>query len=884
MKNMITPSQCPTFGASTPTDAQPVAMNTSFPTFGVAPVKSDVIQLPIIIGVDCEYHQVSETENVLLSVQFYLIANEHKHCKLFMKVEDNKRPRFKNCLQKLVRKAIQEKAIDNWPTKIIVCGHFLRADLLHFANAFSDFEDKLTAVRKTIVSMEDKYGIDVKLTPRERERLAKTKAETQDAEKQKMCYESFNLYDESRHYHPVDVTFYDTYLLTPAGQALSDIGVLVGVPKVEIPEGHSISKMDVLLKKLPDVFEKYAMTDAEITAKFFLSYRQFCKAEGLKGLPYTIGGMALSLFKDSIGKSLPEYFGQEIVTKEIMNDKTGKFKTIKALVSTDDKIASEEFVKHTYHGGVNNCFQVGPTTIDTWTDIDAKSCYTTILSNIRTIDYAKAEMSKNLADYLKDIMGFARVRFKFPSDCKYPTLPVRTDKYGLVYPLEGVSWCTSHELIVANSTGAEIEVMQGFIIPWREDGEYVFRDFMRLVRSKRNQYKNTNVFYEKLWKEIGNSLYGKLAQGLRLTKTGYDIFLQYHKTLPPSAITNAYYASYVTGVARALMSEHILSISDNYDLVSVTTDGYCSNAPLDAVDISGPISQLFEESFYSMNGEPTKEEIAKDGFNPILEVKHQVQQVISMKTRGQLTALAIDEDKPLLAKAGTQTHIGKPNGDKGSKRDQNAEMVKLYLEREPGQLHLSKSLISIKDQFVHQSDLVGIEKKQRLNLEADFKRELYNPKMRQVGDVEHIHLDTKPFRTIEDMLFARTRFDEWRKTNCLKSLADWDNWCEYYAIQKAKKGTTLRLKESDDSGSLLLRLFLRAYMQRKLGLCGDEYSRKALVEKFAEWGYSYTTKDFTPAKKAKLFTHCVPRTTRVDLLMDHLKALFPKAKLDDLLV
>lgn len=67
--------------------------------------------------------------------------------------------------------------------------------------------------------------------------------------------------------------------------------------------------------------------------------------------------------------------------------------------------------------------------------------------------------------------------------------------------------------------------------------------------------------------------------------------------------------------------------------------------------------------------------MVKDGFNPILEVKHQVQQVISMKTRGQLTALAIDEDKPLLAKAGTQTHIEKSNGDKGYKREQNTEMV-----------------------------------------------------------------------------------------------------------------------------------------------------------------------------------------------------------------
>lgn len=56
----------------------------------------------------------------------------------------------------------------------------------------------------------------------------------------------------------------------------------------------------------------------------------------------------------------------------------------------------------------------------------------------------------------------------------------------------------------------------------------------------------------------------------------------------------------------------------------------------------------------------------------------------------------------------------------------------------------------------------------RLSLETDFKRTLCHPKVRQVGNTEHIHLDAKPFRIIEDMLFARARFDDWRKINCLR--------------------------------------------------------------------------------------------------------------------
>jgi len=866
----------PIFGNAIPTTR---AVDT-IPIFGAA-LQPKKTEHPITIAVDCEYNQVSDDKVNLLSVQFHLIS-EGQSCTLFKLAKNNKRPKFKACIQELIVKAIKENVLLGWPEKVIVCGHFLRADLLHFSNAFSDFEDKLTAVRKTIVSMESSYGIDVPLSKREHERNARDKALAHAKESQKIHYEKFNLYDENRHYHRVEVLFYDTILITPSGQSLSDVGELVGVPKVVIPKPYSIDKMDIFLKEQPETFEYYAMTDVEITVKFFISYYKFCKEEGLSGLPFTIGGVALGLYKKNIGKSLPDLFGLTHTTKEIMSSKTGKFITRKALVSIDEKLVSEEFVKATYHGGVNNSFQTGPTTIGTWTDIDAKSCYTTILNNIRTIDYDRTRMSTDLNDYLKDIMGFARVKFSFPKTCYNPTLPVRTDKYGLIYPLSGISWCTAHELIVAHSKGAEIEILQGFIIPWAHDCEYVFRDFMKVVRFKRNKYKGVNTFYEKLWKEIGNSLYGKLAQGLRSKKTGYDIFQQDNKTLPISAITNAYYASYTTGFARALMMEQINNISNGYDIVSVTTDGYCSNCPLSAVDINGPISTLFTQSFLAMDNLPNGS--AEISNNPILEVKHQVRQVIAMKTRGQLTALAYNPDNPLLARAGVQVHINNPINDKASKREQNEEMLKLYLERKPGQLHLSKSLISTKEQFTNKSDLVGKEKMQRLNLEPDFKRNPCNPTMRKVLDTEHIHLDSKPFNTVEEMLFFRVRFDQWRKINCLKTLNDWDNWVEFSETQWAKRSTNLRLTPDAHSGHILLRLFLRAFVQSLLGLSGNEYTRKELINKFAEWDYPCTTGQFTAAIKEPLHTNCIPHTIKANKLAKGLKALFPKFEVQKLFV
>lgn len=69
----------------------------------------------------------------------------------------------------------------------------------------------------------------------------------------------------------VDVEVYDTRLLAPAAfQSLSKLSGLLGKgeAKLEIPE-HFKSRMDALLQEDPVLFERYAMRDAEATAKLF---------------------------------------------------------------------------------------------------------------------------------------------------------------------------------------------------------------------------------------------------------------------------------------------------------------------------------------------------------------------------------------------------------------------------------------------------------------------------------------------------------------------------------------------------------------------------------------------------------------------------------------
>ena len=52
----------------------------------------------------------------------------------------------------------------------------------------------------------------------------------------------------------------DTMLLAPAGTSLEKLGKLLGVPKIDLPDGYSKDRMDLFLRDHPELFEKYALT------------------------------------------------------------------------------------------------------------------------------------------------------------------------------------------------------------------------------------------------------------------------------------------------------------------------------------------------------------------------------------------------------------------------------------------------------------------------------------------------------------------------------------------------------------------------------------------------------------------------------------------------
>ncbi|HHX8207846.1 TPA: hypothetical protein ACVNYE_004195 [Enterobacter hormaechei] len=814
-------------------------------------------QLHLEIGFDTEYVYNPQTkQNDILSYQSYVVlpdgtgvpgilypASAHKKDRLSLK----------NFLAKTLTPLLKNEQITEWPGSMTLYAHFLRADVASFSDFWSDHKILLKGIRSTVSSFKNRYGIDFDEVENRREKNSLITFDKRTSPPR--CS---------------NVTFTDTLLITPGGMGLAECGQLLGLPKLTIPAPYSISDMRQYLKGDRRGFEAYAVRDAEIAVRYALQVKSFCtESLMIERVPTTIGAMAVSRFLKTIdesGISSEICMGTRTVSKQCWNPETQGFRTVKTRQSIPARELYETFPINCYHGGRNECYMMGITPEREWYDYDLAGAYTTGLLDILQPDYDNIFHSRNPEDYCGHVMGFALVSFRFPDTVRYPCLPVRTDQYGLFFPLMGESWATAPEIALALSLGAEITIQQGIIVPWRMDEPHdatnlrkqecsVFLPFVQQVRENRNHHDKGSL-EEKFWKEIGNSLYGKLAQGLH-AKTAFDTARGLNSPLPPSAVTQPFFAAHVTGFVRAVVGELMNALPTNATVVSVTTDGFLTDASLENIDMSGPLSSRFQ----------TLCDIADPG-SSMLTCKHQVRQLVAMKTRGQLTYKASEGYPIVHARAGVKPPVDIPRDD------YNRYMVDLYINRAPGQKLRRGSLISTRDMWLNESDLVAVESEIRLNLEFDFKRQLITPTMNE----GHLLMHSRPWDDMSQALKQRQLFDDWRQTHALKDEADWEDWCDFLYCRNVF--TPLKLKVGQNrSDDVLVRLFLRALAQHQWGLTPDDRKRQTSVE-IAAWlveaGYSVTPSDVKNAGRAKLppiiFDPVTPRMTR---LMDHIKLKYP---------
>ncbi|EJQ6580364.1 hypothetical protein AACI86_004556 [Escherichia coli] len=826
-----------------------------YPVIPPASKKVSVISsdLTLHIGFDTEYVFNPETQqNDILSYQSYVVLPDNTGISNIIYPPDSQkksRLSFKEFLFQTITPLLETGVITKWPGIINIYAHFIRADIASFANFWSDYKILLKGIRGTVSSFKNRYGIDF---DEQQERRVKTE----------------QIMFDKRTSPPrcSNVAFIDTLLITPGGMGLAECGELLGLPKLTIPAPYSITNMREYLLGDRAGFEAYALRDAEIAVRYALQVRNFCARElMIDRVPATIGAMAVSRFTKTLKENnmSPEVcLGTHIKTRELWLTEKQAFRTIKNPASVPSRELFETFPINCYHGGRNECFMMGVTPSDHWYDYDLAGAYTTGLLDILTPDYGNIRLSKNPDDYCGHVMGFALVTFRFPESVPYPSLPVRTDQYGLFFPLSGESWATAPEIELALSLGAEMTIHNGIIVPWicdtsphNSESTSVFLPFVQQVRENRNRHIKGSL-EEKFWKEIGNSLYGKLAQGLR-AKTAFDTARGLNRSLPPSSVTQPFFAAHVTGFIRAVVGELMNALPSDSSVVSVTTDGFLTNCPLNKINMSGPLSSRFQSLC----------DIVDPG-SSMLTCKHEVSQLIAMKTRGQLTYRAIQGKPVVHARAGVKPPADIPRSD------YNDYMVDLYLNRLPGQTLSRSTLISTREMWLSESDLVSREQDIRLNLEFDFKRQPVQPAMNE----GHLLMSSRPWDNMEEALQQRSLFDDWRQTHTLKTLADWDDWCDFLYCRTVFSDMKLKVgsKRSDD---ILVRLFLRALTQCQWGLMLKDkksYSCKEVAEWLTSEGYSVTVTDVKNAVRAKIpqmkFSSVTPR---MKSLMDIIARKYP---------
>jgi len=828
----------------------------------------------VLIGFDSEFTFNPTTgENDVHSLQFHLIGDEGEWRKIIYPKSTAKgtRPSLQRELLNLILEALEVGVISEWPSKVTIAGFFLRLDLAAFSD-FAYFKTELDSAGGKVATI----GQDVSFTYERTGAALPLKATSIVRDGIGLFVLQTNFIDLGRH--------------VAEGVTLERIGTALGLPKIELPEGHSKSRMDLLLQDDKAAFESYAMRDAEITVRHLQRLETFASTEvGCKTLPPTVSSLAVTLLKNVLkeeGTDFNAAWGNQKIRSEAWNDRKRKVCGVTEITPCAERLIIEPFVTMTYHGGRNECFYMGPTPVGKWNDFDLAGAYTTGLTDLCEIDYKGMRQTNKSEDFVGHVLGFARVKFQFPDDCRFPSLPVDVGVKGLYFPLSGESYCTAPEIEVALNQGCQIEILYGVVFPWADQSHSLFEAFVKKARRLRSHYKTlrtdpavANVF-EEYAKLIGNAAYGKLAQGLK-EKTVFDTRGMRSVKLPPSAITNAIMASHATGFVRAVMAEMLASIPKRYTVVSVTTDGFLTDAPESALDCNGPMARRFQALC----------ERVLPG-SKMLECKHQARQVIGMKTRGQATAEYWIDDNgnaapALLAKAGVSPPV--------PKAEHNDYLVDLYLKREPGQKTTTRPFTSLREQWLHNVDVTRAEREIALNLEFDFKRKLVSPRMVQVGDGEHLACDSVPWPDAATGERARAYFDGWRRQRCLKTLEDLAAWQATYDFSMARSrrigGSATRGKRAinmtkDGPVGVMKRLFLRAFAKQQFGvtIATEKFTHQMMAEWLTSLGYPTTKSAVSNAVRGELVENSVPATNEVTQFIEKVQSRFPKMETDRFLI
>lgn len=736
------------------------------------------------------------------------------------------------------------------PKSVYLLGHFIRADF----PAFSDFKDKarLTSnVRSTFVSIDS--GIPVTFG----------EADAPIAE--------------------FTVIIRDTILLAPSNaKSLADIGDILGFPKMQLgqtskEEREIKENMARFRKERWTEFREYAIRDAQVCVRFAERIiQQSTELFDSFKMPATLtsfGTALLLLGWKNEGLDNNQILGREAIKVKFYSKKDGYYKIKTVTPLQENAHYNEAFITETYHGGRNEQFIFGIADEGQWRDHDLSSAYTTAMSLIGTPDWDNITNLTTLDNVGPLDLSFFSVDFEFPESVRFPTLPVRTAN-GIIFPRKGNSKCSAPELYLAQKLGALLTLRNGVHVP-SDPMQPVFRGFIKECIEKRTAHKK-GTFDNLFWKEVGNSTYGKTAQGLR-EKRVYNLQDDGMQALPPSKITQPYFASFITSYTRAVLGEVLNGFPKEVQVFSVTTDGFLSNGSDQDIDeaTNGELFESFREARSHLdNGSP-------------LEIKHIVRQPVGWRTRGAATLKPGEGDNGIvLQKGGIKTN---PHNDLF---EENRETVHLFLNRRPDQKIQYKSGVGIKDMVRGDTDFVFRSVTKRLSMEFDWKRKPVNARD-TIFDFEgkqytHLTFETMPVGDKTEFDLVRDNWENYDKKNphVLKSLENFNSFLTFSTSKDSlRDDAKTYLSKTNGDLKRLRRDLTRAYQHHHAGFdlirSKQRMTHADLENALVACGIPCKISDIDNGKKKTFEPYRTPATVRVVEALKKLKAeYYPELEIE----
>ncbi|MGK5024689.1 hypothetical protein [Janthinobacterium sp. RB2R34] len=886
----------------------------------------------VFIGFDAEWQFLRKGRNRILSVQFCLIgpSGEIMYKVIHLDNHDTERPSLSQAIYELLDEAVDDGIIDDWPIEVVLCGFFTRADITVFSD-FKKFRHELSGVGGTLVTVGGAVAIELPMSEKRQQQL-----------KSHYQYVVDSMIDPKL----LSIRLVDSSRLAPPGKSLAYLGNVLGLPKIDLPAGFDKSDMASFQREEKKKFEAYGLRDAEIAVTYVLWVVWFSTRYlglNMDRLPATASGLAVRVAEacirsDGVELNVALNFEEKQVTR--WDNKTHRARVQKKRVPKRIRGWLEAFLADAYVGGRNECYMFGPTVIKRFFDPDLSGAYLTALAYLLVLDYDEAFMTKEVKDFIGPVAGYALVSFKFPTGTRFPCLPVAVEERGLLFPLTGESLCTAPEIELAQNMGAEIVIKYGVVIPWmaredvfsrsalaagkrtkkkmkaggsmgqspdddatefddanfkgggssksmnEEEGYRLFESFAAFIRERRQLFTRKTLPFEFI-KLLGNSLYGKTGQGFKQKRTFGPKEMD-SVVVGPSRVSEAAVASLVCGLIRAVIGEILWKLPADVTAVSATTDGFLVDCPIEQLDLSGTMCQRFQSLV--------------DRVSPgshMLENKHQVMQLFAGRTRLQFTTKVDGEHPSVTAKGGV-----KPGPEV---KDENAYMLDLILNREPGQKQAYESFISMRDQLTLGYDLQTERRETTLNLEYDFKRRPIAESVRMVeidgAGVSHLAFDTEPYLLAQDAVLDRLIFDNWRKTNCFKTIEDFRNWEAFRAfhlegrkrrmagdagVDIASSGTRSATGRKnlmkDGYVGVAKRTFLAAYQKRLWGLEGADMSQRALADWLTECGYKTSLSAVKNGTGEQPEERVVPGALEVMVFLNMLKERFAGLEIERFLI